>query len=108
MACTASGRADISYCDAYPNTEAANYYAYGNGSQYSLLTVIRYLSPGFHDAANYKFWLDAGSALREPPNHGQNHSDNSIIPEVDMGGHMRPGDAYTDMGAYESDADNYD
>lgn len=106
VAATEDGTVDISFCDAYPDGETENYAA-ASGGQYDLGTSIRYLTPGFHDPANRLFWLDSNSSLRQTPSHGLNPATNNPVPTDDIGAHTRPGDAYTDMGAYESDPNNW-
>lgn len=116
VACTSDGTyvglANVSYCDARIDNNSAggqtdHYYQQIGGSQCNLGSTISYVVPGFSDIADGSYWLVPASTLRVSPNHGQSHADNVIVPESDITGKTRPGDGYTDMGAYESDTGNY-
>ncbi|MCX6346123.1 MAG: hypothetical protein NT018_13800 [Armatimonadetes bacterium] len=106
VACTEYGEADVSYCDAWPGTSGDNY-ATDTGGVCNLGIRVIYLNPLFANISNGSYWLDINSLLLQDPNHGQSRTYNNNVPEFDITGHERPGDLYTDMGAYESDPGNY-
>ncbi|MHB9038330.1 MAG: DUF1565 domain-containing protein [Armatimonadota bacterium] len=102
VACTNRGNASVSYCDAYPNLQSENYFAFSDGSQMTIGSGLIYADPVFcGGSAESQYWLAVGSPCR---GSGQNPSQNSLVPMQDKVGNPRPGtDSYTDMGTYEND-----
>jgi len=105
VASTASGIADVSYCDAYPaDNESAGRRNYSTASLgvCNLGSALLYVGPLFFDEAAGCYWLQSGSPLRA---QGSNLGDENT---ADITGKDRPGtDNEFDIGAYESDPGNY-
>lgn len=102
LACTESGVADISYCDAWP-ASGASYHYYDSSNPPTFLPTgldtltCTYLDPTFCGSGIY--WLESNSPLRDI---GQNPA----VPNLDKDGRPRPGqDNLTDLGAYEDNPD---
>jgi len=102
VASTWYGLADVNYCGAWPDDDPpdrVNYLAEA-GSECTLGSGLLYLEPLFSDAATGNYWLQLSSPLRS---QGTYLSYNT----VDITGKPRPGAGGVDMGAYESDPNNY-
>jgi len=99
VACTNSGMASVTYCDAYTDLGGTHYYGLTPGA--NCINV----DPEFCGTTNHPYWLASDSELRtEEENHGQNPEQNSLVPSEDIDGAERPdADDLTDMGCYEND-----
>lgn len=109
VASTQNGNGSVSHCDTWPQT-GNDYYADPFDSTLTLSNLI-YVDPEFcyvdsqsNDPGSFRLWLSPQSELRTVTAYkGQNPAQNPIVPTEDIDGRPRPGDDYTDMGAYEND-----